>query len=526
MPRTAAACASVSAARHFTLPTSALHAPVRIALDPPPSFTKAGGRAAQAPPKTPFSLEDPDDMTVAALSEVRCPLCHEPFPLKGLLSHVFNDHQQLNLDKEIVRRSVRARYSLLKAAEKREGLSVAGSAGGAAPPPVTHATVTGYPCRHCGPGAPPVVGSSLGLFPSVDAVMKHIGDAHPEVDLDDEPIPAKTTRTAAKPSDGGGGSGNGRGPGKVAMPKLSVPKDPFSVAAFDQHLTVPPAPKEPELEPLVFTDTQFPCEICRKVFGSEKDLIQHLDDAHADDIAEADDGPSAFIDPAALAVSKAAAAPTPEQQARVASYIPSTTNPISVKCTLCVRKPKLFTTEVALHAHIVQKHPDVNAATKVREMMEVGTAVESFPCPECGKMFLQEGALLGHIQSKHPHLAVEQAEPAEGAVPPPLPEVKNGPPPGGVWWCNDCNKGFKSGSALTGHLSTKHGLPTQSLPCPGCKRVFPDMWALKNHVQQAHRTLDDSLYDDDNISYKCDFCTRRFLTSSALAVHTKKMHGR
>jgi uncharacterized C2H2 Zn-finger protein len=252
-----------------------------------------------------------------------------------------------------------------------------------------------------------------------------------------------------------------------------------------------PAPVTPDAARAVeFSDECFPCELCTKAFTTEGDLLRHLDTAHGDDIMEPGEGEEGHVAHAGVA--------------ELAAFVPSETA-IAVQCDLCGGKQRVFQTELALYSHLTQKHPEVAApADKLRELVAASTltAGENM-CPTCARSFPSTEALAGHVRRVH----------GAGET-----VVAN------HWWCNDCDKGFASAKRLLGHLQSKHQQPTLSLPCPGCRRTFGDMFSLKEHVAAAHPTHDASLYDD-NEGYDCDLCPKRFLSSTAQSEHVRLKHA-
>jgi uncharacterized C2H2 Zn-finger protein len=204
---------------------------------------------------------------------------------------------------------------------------------------------------------------------------------------------------------------------------------------------------------------------------------------------------------------------------------------ISVTCSLCPGSNKIFTTEVALLAHVKTKHSGVNTVEAVRKMIEENE-VRALKCPHCDRVFTSDSALDAHVKGKHQQMLTSDGTTMSLSVANGNNVGSSSSSSGGgaaaasadanVWWCNACNKGFSSGRALHGHLMTKHGLQTQSLPCPACRRTFTDIFSLKEHVTLSHRNLDAAVYESE--MYPCDSCGKRFLSSTELDTHTILAH--
>jgi hypothetical protein len=335
-----------------------------------------------------------------------------------------------------------------------------------------------------------------------DRLLVHISEHHPNVDLDavETHLPARVTGVAVAAA-------------PQRLPSV-VPIPPPRSAAVAQ-----------KLHDVVFRDDCFPCELCGKEFGTEFNLLQHLESSHPDGTA---DGPvevsvekSKAGDPEETMLRRLMAVETKIRNAADASvaHPPPAADPllnvqgvsaISVVCDLCgTGQGKVFTSVSALFAHIKSKHLQHSAADHTRRMIrEQQSSVQlSFTCPECRKAFRTADALANH-RLKH----------AAGLSGPAAPVALNQ-----AWWCHECERGFGSPQALHGHLTTKHGLPSAPFPCPACKRIFPDVYSLKTHISLAHKTIDPAEIKGEDHS-SCPECMRQFIGAGVLELHWKKHH--
>ena len=379
-------------------------------------------------------------------------------------------------------------------------------------------------------------------FERYDDLIKHIAANHPEVNIEDDdddvpmiqkrrgpptgtrkklphipaPIPPKPKSVQFQASMGDAPLPP---PPPVSKSMMAAPKPAVSAQ------TVPKAPSKPvpaaqAVKPPEFADDSFPCEICHKVFKNEIDLLKHLEERHPDGVSTLDDEDVESTDPTPPTGGRT----PPELSAAVSSYTPTQAGAISVKCDLCTGN-KVFTSEVALFSHIKFKHPQVSAQAKVKELLASSPAVPVLRCEFCNKCFASHSALHGHMAAKHGTSSPVIPQSVKGA---PALEINNvmqkeQSAARNPWWCNDCDKGFGSNKALLSHLQTKHGLTVEPAQCPACKRMFPDIYSMKDHVALTHKNLDaDSIGGDEDFS--CSFCVRKFIHVDKLHSHVRSYH--
>lgn len=289
-----------------------------------------------------------------------------------------------------------------------------------------------------------------------------------------------------------------------------------------------------------FSQGKFPCELCGRVLQSESDLLQHLENRHAEvnapgvassggsvvevssSAAGGGGGPGGKLSLGALMKAEMGGG-IAKGSGKGAGASSALSGQVLVTCDLCANSSKVYTLASALFAHIRFKHPAEDAAYHVERMVEVsrrqggGALLQRFTCSYCHKVFASDEALQGHVTSKHE---------------PDSPTVTRNPATAGAlgvvtektqWWCNDCEKGFKSGRSLLGHRVSKHMLDLRSHNCPACKRVFTDVFSLEEHMKQLHPTL--SIEDLGLMAgVLCTFCDRRFLEVKDLQQHLLRHH--
>lgn len=369
-------------------------------------------------------------------------------------------------------------------------------------------------------------------FRTRDAFLMHVASRHPELDIDEveAQVPVVQSRSSSAtpaPSGATRSMPSRRLEGVAPLPTPPPPTAPRSpriinspVAPSSQRgISIPrhldrSVAREAELTSpagaeVSFAPGRFPCELCGKVMVSELDLLQHLEGRHPEIQAKHS---SAAAQSSSQTLSKLMRRETSEPASALSSQI-------AVRCDLC-QSSKVYTLPSALYAHIRFKHPGEDTAYHVERIVEMGKHTkERFICPQCNKAFATDDALQGHITSKH------QKPPTNTIV------TRNAATAGALgvaleksqWWCNECEKGFKSGRALLGHRVSKHLYDLGSHNCPACKRVFTDVFSLEEHMKLMHPSL--SLEDLGlSTGVLCSECDRRFLEVRDLQQHLLRHH--
>ncbi|CCW67940.1 unnamed protein product [Phytomonas sp. Hart1] len=252
-----------------------------------------------------------------------------------------------------------------------------------------------------------------------------------------------------------------------------------------------------------FSGTHFPCELCGKVFLSEMDLLNHLEGRHQDVDSPASEDPSAII-------------------AKYMKDNPSGgTSPVYVKCDFCTHS-KVYNTASALFAHIRLKHPTEDAAFQVDRLINLQKDEKLFICKICYRAFNTQESLDCHSTTKHRNMG-------PNGIPKENPSLSYGTSvlapvtDKNRWWCDTCERGFSRAVSLHGHMVQKHQMPTQSHPCPACKRIFADLYGLDDHFTAQHKGV--SLVDlGIETHVECKDCGRNFINHEELHLHSIRHH--
>ncbi|KAH9579733.1 zinc finger protein [Trypanosoma melophagium] len=459
----------------------------------------------------------PRSNTHEGLAYCPCPICGRLTHMCDMLTHLTTAHRELNQAhcRKICSERLALYEQVIGVPLKKIELTTSGRRVLDFLPTVLP---TGYICNWCD--------RKHEVYPTRDKFLRHVADVHAEIDLEDveQHVPLlprgvqdETNKTRDEP----------RPTRRLAGVEVVAEKCPLPVGAprqvgisiprnIDRRL--PPPPPSPSTvssitnnnnnnntstvsatmtDEMVFTDTNFPCELCGRTFQSELDLLQHLETRHPDGTAVG----SMDLDQAAIAD---VAQFTAKEATKGADQR------IHVICDLCPSSSKVYTIPSALFSHIRFKHPAEDAAYHVDRLIRMQQKAPSFVCKVCKKAFASDAALDGHFKSKH----ADQVDTTtvQGRV-----SMSN------CWWCHDCEKGFSTPKGLHGHMQNKHGLSTQAHPCPACKRVFTDVYSLEEHITQQHKTI--HLTDLGLQTHaRCVTCDRRFLSHEELHRHAVKHH--
>lgn len=141
-------------------------------------------------------------------------------------------------------------------------------------------------------------------------------------------------------------------------------------------------------------------------------------------------------------------------------------------------------------------------------------ADDGMSCLECGQYFRFFGPLLLHTYKYHVEKIV----------------------------CDICGQGFHTKHNVLNHINHFHGIKS----CKHCNEVFPTQYALRNHVENVHRT--DKLqcpmcpeilinrylkkrhmalvHDCKSVQLVCEFCSKIFTRNNKYIQHKLRVHNK
>lgn len=559
----------------------AQHAPARWrseSVTPPARGSSAAARE--------LRFDPPLEMSHRGLAYAACPVCGEVHYLRKMLSHLTQVHPEQ--DREHCARLCAARLTLyehilgcpLELLEPQTESSAEGSSVAAPPkqpsPELKMAEIVPlvdsvdraaalrpylptvlsdgtYTCNWCD--------ARRKSFPSRDAFLQHLAHAHPRVDFDLAealtPQPSGTVASAARAA-GAAAEATVRPTAAVGYPTqrlqgvrtiLESNEGSVKGLATTRGISVPRAGLRtsdvPALTSLnagaevAFGEHHFPCELCRRVYASELDLLRHLESKHAPAAA-----PAAADKLKSSNISSSGSSPLPTPAPAAAPETkpagPPTTN-ILVTCDLCSRADKIYNTASALFSHIRFRHPQEDAAFETERILSQINHRRVFTCDVCGLKFPDQHIFDRHLKKEHNITSAERAlveiEASLSGTKRKGPPVKEVAPamtgvhsalgdfkPRQRFWCHLCDRGFPTSTGLYSHTLSKHNV-AKVYPCPACKRTFQDMPTLGLHLRVRHHQT--SLEDlGMKVSVTCPDCHRELIDYEALHLHAIRHHGK
>ncbi|CUG94409.1 zinc finger protein, putative [Bodo saltans] len=503
-----------------------------------------------------LSLAPPPAFTHEHLAYAHCPICRQYLHVCDMYLHLTSKHKELNpkhCQKMCNERLELYQRKIGTPLTKDTSLSSTSTLfGGAATPGGTIDTTNkkvmhdflptildggGYICNWCE--------RRDIIHATRDQFLRHVVKDHPELDVDEieEKIPRNGGGAVKKSVAGapGGYSAAAVTPSAatprrrlanviqgIAETVVSAPPVPFTTASIP---SAPPAPSSASTTTAPPPD--FTCELCAKPYPNELFLLQHFESAHpygelisssstTVSFSEHDGRPSLTSSGGGGArklVENISDISRAQQLDAVMGVVAGNKGGFIADCDLCAPKLMRFTLPSALYAHLKIKHPTVDAEAELKRLSKKD--VKSFPCPVCKKVFGSAEAMKAHHGEKHGVQATSTSN-STGGVSTAASTLLNAGALANPYWCHTCEKGFTTGKALLGHLTTKHGMSSDVHPCPACKRVFSDAYSLIEHVSLVHKSLSSKSIVAPE--YACSECERVFLNTADRVKHTSKHH--
>lgn len=117
----------------------------------------------------------------------------------------------------------------------------------------------------------------------------------------------------------------------------------------------------------------------------------------------------------------------------------------------------------------------------------------SLMCSQCNERFLQFSALTSHKYTSHQSSTTKE------------------------FICLECDKTFINYQKFKLHQQLCHETRYHSCPYQNCKKVYPELYKLQNHIKKRH---------ESNFHLRCIFdgCTDRFSNHGTLEEHIKSKH--
>ncbi|KIK18783.1 hypothetical protein PISMIDRAFT_175074 [Pisolithus microcarpus 441] len=241
----------------------------------------------------------------------------------------------------------------------------------------------------------------------------------------------------------------------------------------------------------------FRCEICETIYRSEEERSVHFTSSDRHPLCT--ECQTGFVDAAAL-------------QSHVSSNHPSPRIPSPRKELKCPQCPELFTTHVALEAHLAEVHP-IFECPICRESYSTQSALTdhistAHSCPDCGKGVYVDAKSLEEHQEEHrdPYRCVpcgtRYAE--EGLLFQHYKESSNDVHP----VCMRCDLGFENDNTYNIHVVEVHR-PT---PCEACEGLIIDEIDLPLHYLSSRRHP------------RCETCQMGFKDKFDFAEHGALQH--
>ena len=290
--------------------------------------------------------------------------------------------------------------------------------------------------------------------------------------------------------------------------------------------------------------TSKPCPSCKETFPLKADLNQHLSEVHGDSEASA--------------LQCKTCDKWLSNKIKLDCHIRTHTGERPFQCDFCEAS---FLSEGTMSSHRQDKHPEEWEANKeqiraqnkeegrrkMRESFRDGTRKE-----RCD--YILKAGVHGRIERKISRKRKYGSEDGEA----PVLDEQTGMLNENLYECNFCEKSFVSNGHLVTHKKYSHkeqrnneikmrriAAKASENPCAHCGKSFPIQSLLNQHLSDIHDdTRAKELQCIDCLNwfgskqllnnhmkthtgdrqYKCDFCSKTFLTNKSMGFHRKEMH--
>ncbi|XP_052757207.1 gastrula zinc finger protein XlCGF26.1-like isoform X13 [Galleria mellonella] len=188
---------------------------------------------------------------------------------------------------------------------------------------------------------------------------------------------------------------------------------------------------------------------------------------------------------------------------------PIKVNVIDYGCKLCDSVAPDFE---ALKNHLVETHKkEIDIAND--GVMPFKITDKEYQCILCKETFVEYRFLNKHVSGHFRNFFCDQCAAGfvtAGRLRVHLKGHQIGPHP-----CTDCDKIFNTLAAKIEHYKRVHAKTKRNI-CKHCQASFMDYYQKKKHMKDVHGIK----FND----FKCNFCSKIFLVSSALKAHERQVH--
>ena len=505
-----------------------------------------------APVDVPLPAEEyqtPDN-----LFTFQCPLCFDKVNIENYVNHVWTGHgRHDDVEREFLK-------VLMKERKHQYNVRLRKGTGHQTPEP-RPATERRFVCRYCGCQCA-----------TPDIVFKHIAEAHPTVDLDNEPQPAAAPSATSKdfafdlPLDRSMESlsrvvcplcppGSLRIDINEWMAHVGSTKDAAHENCCKEHCRKLVRQRKAEIRAASQQADEPRSETIRQVYPTVTNRAAHLGAAEGFPCKHCgpDKNNAFFLHRSVAAYFEhvrtthpavdLSAEGLPQLVERMTSVTPQVFSPVvfgpsKFPCEICHR---VLHTELSLITHLDTQHAQQIHLFPMQETESAFPMYEtigasawhgkndapyvptgrpiSVSCPLCAggkkRIFTSEPALLAHLQTKHANLTNPMQT---------LRDIMNQKEAPRSFRCTVCLRECGNADALEQHVRAKHGRSSHDAPsaeacqwwCPHCDKGFSTGAALHNHATFKHGLLVESL--------PCPACRRTFPHQFGLHEHVVANH--